>query len=227
MTMLSSNGKVLKVGGGGISNKIHQDFVYKNILGKMYKCVEISDKVFFPLRNLDYIDENIVQTNDFEQDSEVAACAYYDYAQTSDYGFLYNRVARGYIRTIKTSQMKYISRTYFDLLINYIKNLIENWLGKNTHPSNTLLTTFTKNSDFDNYEDWLGLIDIGLGVSGYWYINFSKTPYGYYKPVYFGITTQTSSGEMINIEEGKTLAYFNGLLGDDYCYPMRFFIDEN
>lgn len=211
---------------GGISNKIHQDFVYKNILGKTYKCVEISDKVFFPIQNLDYIDENIIHTNDFTQDSNVAACAYYGYTQTSDRGFYYNNAAISYIDSIKTSQMKNFDSTYFNLLINYIGGLVATWLGENTHPSNDLLTTFAKNIEFDTYEDWLGLIDIGLGVygyckNGYW----GRMPSGYSNPVYCGFASK-SYGGMIDIYQGKTLRFYNDSLGSA-CYPMRFIVDEN
>lgn len=213
-------------GGGGIPNKIHQDFVYKNILGKMYKCVEISDKVFFPVQNLDYIDESITHTDNFSQVSSVPACAYYDYAQTGDNGFFYNNSAISYIDSIKTSQMKNFDQTYFNLLINYLAGLVANWLGTNTHPSNELLTTFAKNIDFDTYEDWLGLIDIGLGTYGSYAGVWTKYPYEYSNPVYCGFASK-SYGGLIDVYQGKTLRFHNGDIGNSTCYPMRFFIDEN
>ena len=87
---------IRSISGGGI----HQTFVKKELLGKQYDCVEIDSGVFFPIQNLDYIDDNIVMTNSFPSSSGIPAVAYYGYAVDGDFLF-YNELARAYVNSIK------------------------------------------------------------------------------------------------------------------------------
>lgn len=203
---------------------IPQTLVNKLIFGQQYKCVEIASGVFFPIQNLNYVDENIKITNNFNNDVNVPACAYYDYAQTSSDGYYYNDLAKSYIYSMKDNNMRDFDNNYFNLLMDYLKNLINSWLGKNINLSNTLETTFVKGAEFDTYEDWLGIIDIGIKPYGYFGNSWTKYPYGYNKPVYFGVTSKKNV--ILDIYEGKYLRLFTGSDGG-YAYPMRFIIDEN
>lgn len=218
-------------GGGGISNRIPQEFVYKNILGKNYKCVEIESGIFWPIESLEYIDENIeFITNSSDYDYSRPQAIGKNYALS---GVLYyNQPARNLINSAISLQtsLKPISQLYFDKLMKYVLDKIKEWKNENVYLENQEITTFVKFSEFDNYESWLGLIDIGINITGSFIYDgtFDLYPYGYTKPVYFGLTTSgTDYGEMINLQYGKELKFYTGDLGLGSSYQMRFFIDEN
>lgn len=210
----------------GLITPVPQTFVYKEVLGKQYKCIEIAPKVFWMCENLDYIDSNIIDSSDLSSDISVSASAYYNYDQSQSQGRFYTSSARMYLGTIKTPTMKNIDATYYGMLKTYLENLITNWLGYNVHPDETTLGLFVKGSDYDTYRQWLGLIDIGCVICGYYSNGWSKIPYGSSDPVYCGFTTGTYYN-MIDVEQGYSLRYFTGDPGSSACYAVRFFIDEN
>ena len=205
---------------------IYQVFVNKTILGKVYKCIEIAPKVFWMCENLDYIDSNIVDSSDLSSDIGLSASAYYNYDSSQSQGRFYTPSARTYLGTIKTSTMKNIDSTYYGMLNTYLKNLITNWLGYNVHPNDTTLSLFVKGSDYDTYRQWLGLIDIGCVICGYYNNGWSKLPYGISDPIYCGFATGTYYG-MIDVYNGNSIRYFSNDPGSSTCYAVRFFIDEN
>ena len=218
-------------GGGGIANQIPQEFVYKNILGKSYKCVEIESGIFWPIESLEYIDENIeFITNSGDYDYSRPQAMGRNYALS---GVLYyNQPARNLINVAISSQitLKQISQIYFDKLMKYVLDKIKAWKGENVYLENQDITTSVKFSEFDIYESWLGLIDIGINITGYYNElgAFTLYPYGYNKPVYFGETSSpTNYGQMINLQYGKELKFYSGDLDYRFSYQMRFFIDEN
>ena len=223
--------KIGAEGGGGISNQIPQEFVYKNILGKNYKCVEIESGIFWPIESLEYIDENIeLITSSLDYNYSIPQAMGKNYSAS---GVLYyNKPARNVINSAISIQttLKPISKIYFDKLMKYVLDKIKEWKGENVYLENNDITTMVKFSEFGNYESWLALIDIGINISGS-YLNsgaFELYPYGYTKPVYFGVTSSpTEYGQMINLQYGKELNFFSGNMGTGNSYQMRFFIDEN
>lgn len=217
-------------GGFGISNQIPQEFIYKNILGKEYKCIEIESGIFWPLTSLEYIDENIeLITNSSNYNSSLPQ------AMTRNYGLngelYYTIPARNIINSVASSQnnIKPISQIYFDKLMKYVLDKIKEWKRESVYLENREITTFVKFSEFGNYESWLALIDIGINITGYFDNagQLSLIPYGYENPVYFGLTSSPNNyGQMINLQYGKELNFYNDELGG-FTYQMRFFIDEN
>ena len=220
----SQNGVIVR--NGGVPIPIPQTFVYKEVLGKQYKCVEIAPKVFWMCENLDYIDSNIVDSSNLSSDISSSASAYYNYDQSQSQGRFYTSSARNYLGTIKTSTIKNIDSTYYGMLNTYLKNLIKNWLGYNVTLDDITLGLFVKGSDYDTYKPWLGLIDIGCVICGYYGNGWSKIPYGSNMPIYCGFATGTYYG-MIDIYIGDSLRYFGNDPGSTTCYAVRFFIDEN
>lgn len=204
----------------------HQEFVYKEVLGKQYKCVEIAPKVFWMCENLDYIDSNIIDSSNLSSDINSQACAYFNYDQTQSQGRFYTPTTRTYLGSIKTSVMKNIDSTYYNMLILYVKNLLTTWLGYDIHPSDVLLGDFVKGSDFDTYKDWLGLIDLGCKICGYYSNGWGKIPGGGSQPIYWGAATGAYYGA-IDLNNGTNLRYYSSDLGSTTCYAVRFFIDEN
>ena len=209
-----------------LPNKIIQTFVYKEVLGKQYKCVEIAPKVFWMCENLDCIDSNIIDSSNLSSDISSPASAYYNYDQSQSQGRFYTPSARTYLGTIKTSAIKNIDATYYGMLKTYLENLITNWLGYNVHPDETTLGLFVKWSDYDTYRQWLGLIDIGCVICGFYSSGWSKFPYGVPDPVYCGFASGTYYG-MIDVYNGNSIRYFSGDPSTSVCYSVRFFIDEN
>jgi hypothetical protein len=196
-------------------------------MGKSYKCVEIDTGIFWPVESLEYIDEDITLITDSSQYNFNSA-----QASRKEYGnsgaFYYTQAARVIINSKKTSSMKNITNVLLDKLMSYILNKVRAWKGESIELDSENLSTLVKNSQFATYENWINLLDIGVDINGFNQNGtFGYIPFGYSKPVFFGLTTSnTNFGEMIRLYNGKKLEYFSSDLGQT-CYQMRYFIDEN
>ena len=216
-------------GGGGISNIIPQEFVYKNILGKSYKCVEIDNNIFFPVENLNFYDENIELNGDLSTNyTTTPKCAYYNYLDDGN-GLLYNIAAFDYINSILPNNIKKISNAYFQKILSYLENKIRTWKNDNSLVINDLLKTIFCRE----FNEGLSLSMLNLGVknfgsySGYDKV-FIKYPYGRPTDLYFGVS---SGNENILLENyGFTDPLRIGPVSGfsiGFCYYARWIVDEN
>ena len=215
-------------GGGTAGNVIQQDFVYKSILGKSYKCVEIDDNIFFPVENLNFYDENIELNGNLSTNyTTTTKCAYYNYTDDGN-GLIYNIAAFNYINSIIPANIKKLSNAYFQKILSYLENKIRTWKNDNSLVINDLLDTIFCRE----FNDGLSLALLDLGIKNFGSYNrlngFIKYPYGRPQDIYFGV----SSGEELVLFEnyGKTdtlrIAQISGF-NDGFCYYARWIIDEN
>lgn len=214
---------VYKTGAEECGFPIRQDFKEKEILGKIYKCVEISDNVFFPIRNLDYIDENInFITNSSQIDNNENQCNYFNFSDDyEENGLFYNYQALTYLNSIRDAKLRDITSSDLNNLYAYIVDKISSFSGYILSYGDLVCTFCCKKPDI--FKNALGLLDLGFDSSGYQ----DNSIFNNNKWCGFG---SQNIGNFLRIKDDySSLEYVNTNTGWSLgCrFPIRYIIDEN
>lgn len=218
----SQHGVVVREG----SKEIRQKFVDKIILGSTYKCVEISDKVFFPMENLRYKDSNIDYiTSSSNIDLSASQCFFYscDEQQYGYNGYIYTEPAINYVMTLISGTVRAIQSSDVTLIYNYIKKLLE-------EAQSAIPNAMLDNYDFTNLSK-----DVNVGwTKAYGKINLGFRPTGYfnYSKNFNGITSYFGIGStnyrFIDIQSDTSqIRFVDSASWSNHAYCSRFIIDEN
>lgn len=215
---------IASISGGGA---IHQDFVDKTILGDTYKCVEISNGIFFPIENLHYKDANIDYiTSSSSIDVSQSQCFYYncDESTYKDLGYLYTYSAIQHIDTLITNtSIKKVTSGYVNMIYAYIRNLIE--AAQSVIPGNYVdnpNATYLSEEVGVGWNNALGKVALGFRPNGY-YLNGEFGGIGRY----LGIGSDDNN--FIDIQNAASAFRFVSIASwpNRHGYGSRFIIDEN
>ena len=209
-------------GGGAGTFPINQKFVKKRILDKFYDCVEISDKVFFPIRNLTFKDENIFfveNVSDINLNNSQAA--FWGCDSQYDETYLYSYPAVQYINSIIPSNIRGITQLDVSLIYDYIKKSIKDYTGINGNFGDLAATICAKT--YGEFKNALSMLDLGFKTTGaYEAGQFSVIDR------YCGFGS-SDAGHFAHVQWDNTeWAFYSTSVGwSSRMYAIRFIVDEN
>lgn len=203
-------------GGGGGGQEIYEF----DVLGKTYKYIKLDKDLYWPLENLDYIDENI--NLGFTGYNDICA-AYYNNDLSYKYnGLIYSRPAVVYIDSIKPPNTRFMNtNTDFDKLKNLIDNIFSPYVLSDLGYTN-LLKNNTHNNNIWTINQNLFL----FGIEPCGYITLSSKNFGGITyDAYFGISC-SDYDTVFTCRNNSTLGFANGARYEN-AYTTRLLIDLN
>lgn len=206
-------------GGGGDGPKIYEF----DVLGKTYKYIKLDEGLFWPLENLDYIDENIQLGLTGYYNTSCAAYYNNDEANYKYNGLIYSRAADVYIDSIKPNNTRYINSSDLDKLFNLVAKTFK---YDSPSPDYGYISGLSRTNSRSNslWKQNQNIAMFGIEPTGY-YNGSSNSFTGITTDAFFGISDSTYDN-VLSCRYNQTLAFSNGGRYT-YAYATRLLIDLN